>query len=176
MTRRLQSTRRAHLLAAMTLAAALAACGGGGSATGGAAGPAANPAGGPAPGSAQQVEARVGTATVHAVAMQTSTIPESVAREHGIERRDGLVMLMVSPRRGPAGSVESVPMTVRATATGMQGRVQPMEMREVRPNGLLDYVGTVPVEMPDTVRFEIQVTSPEGARETLRLTRDFRAP
>lgn len=153
-------------LATGLIVASLAACGNGQPAA--ATGPAAA-----VPGSAQQVEAQVGTATVYATAMQTSSIPAEVAREHGIERRDDLVMLRVSARQGDAGTTTTAPVQVRGTVTGLRGQVQPLAFKEAMANGLVDHVATFPVELPDTLRFELQVVTPDGARETLQLTREF---
>jgi hypothetical protein len=127
------------------------------------------------PGGAQQVETRVGDATVYAVAMQTSTIPPEVAREHGIERRDDLVMLRVSGRRGSGVDIASVPLQVQATATDLRGQTQTLDMKQAVANGLVDYVGTVQTALPDTLRFGIRITTPEGTNETLELTREIQA-
>lgn len=157
-----------RVLATALLSAALAACGG------------AEQAAVPAqmlstPGGAQQVEKQVGDATVYAVAMQTSTITPEVAREHGIDRRDDLVMLRVSGRRGSGADIASVPLQVRATATDLRGRTQALALGQAVANGLVDYVGTVEAGVPDTLRFDIRVTTPEGATGTLELTREIQA-
>lgn len=157
--------RPALLAAAMTLAA----CGGTASTDAGNAPTAATQV----PGSSQQVETRIGDTTVFAVAMPTTAIPAEVAREHGIERRDDLVMLRVSGRRGEAGSVSSVPLQVQATVTDLRGQPRDMTI-EARPTaGLVDYVGTIDAALPDTLRFDIRVTTPEGTTQTLQLTRDI---
>lgn len=127
------------------------------------------------PGGSQQVEARVGDTTVYAVVMQTSTITPEVAREHGIERRDDLVMLRVSGRRGSGVEIASAPLLVQATATDLRGQTRKLDLEQSVANGLTDYVGTVATEVPDTLRFEIRVATPEGASETLVLTREIQA-
>lgn len=162
------SRPRAAVLAA-ALAFSLTGCGG----SGAPAGTQAETAGAAVPGSAQQVEARVGTATVRAVVMQTSNIPESVAREHGIERSENAIMLRVSPRTGPEGAEVSAPVKVSATVTGLRGVPQTLEMKTVDVGGLVDHVGTVRADLPDTLRFDVRVVSPQGQSETLRITRDF---
>lgn len=158
----------------------LAACGddGGGQATG-ATGPTAEPplapsAGAPTqvPGSSQQVETRIGDTTVYAVAMPTVAIPAPVASEHGIERRPDLVMLRISGRRGEAGNVVSVPLKAQAAVTDLRGQTQTLELKEVLAAGLVDYVGTVEADIPDTLRFDIKVTTPDGATQAMQLTRD----
>lgn len=124
------------------------------------------------PGSSQQVETRIGDTTVYAVAMPTVVVPAEVAREHGIERREDLVMLRVSGRRGEAGNEVSVPLKVQATATDLRGQVTTLTMEERMTAGLADYVGAVDADLPDTLRFDIRVTTPDGASQTMQLTRD----
>lgn len=156
-------------LAATLLVATLGGCGGG-------SGPAVVP--GQllsAPGGAQQAETRVGDTTVYAVAMQTSTISPQVARENGIERRDDLVMLRVSGRRGAGIDIASAPLQVQATATDLRGRAQSLAMEQSVANDLVDYVGMVETAVPDTLRFEIRITTAEGATGTLEVTREIQA-
>lgn len=126
------------------------------------------------PGSAQQVRSEVGEASVTAVAMQTTQIPAEVANEHGIEQRDDLVMLRVSPRHGEPGSISSAPAQVRATVTDLRGETSEVELEERMVNGLVDHVGTVQTALPATLRFDITVTSAAGGTETLELTREFK--
>jgi hypothetical protein len=160
-----------------TAVLSMAGCGGGGespSAGAGAAGP-ISPTPGQSvqvPGSSQQVETRIGETTVYAVAMPTAAIPTEVAAEHGIERRPDLVMLRISGRRGDVGNLVSVPLKVQATSTDLRGQQQTLELKEVLANGLVDYVGTVDADIPDTLRFDIRVTTPEGATEAMQLTRE----
>jgi hypothetical protein len=170
-------TAARRVLAIAFVLASLAACGGGGGdrAGGGTAGQAAPPTT-PVPGSAQQVEQRIGDTTVYAVAMPTSTIPAEVAREQGIERRDDLVMLRVSGRRGEGADLGSVPLQVQATVTDLRGQPQALQMKKAVAAGLVDQVGTFEAQLPDTLRFDIRVTTPDGASGTLQLTRDIAAP
>lgn len=168
-TTRAQRTDRAsvRLLAAGALAL-LAACAGD---------DAASPANATpdVPGSASQVQEQLGNAAVTAVAIQTSQIPAEVAAARGIERRDDLVMLRVSPRRGEAGELDTAPVQVRATVTDLRGTTRALELHRQDAAGLVDHVGTVPVTLPDTLRFSIEVTNREGQTDTLELTRQFSA-
>ncbi len=127
------------------------------------------------PGSASQVETDVGEASVTAVAIQTSQLPDGVAAEHGIEQRDDLVMLRVSPRQGELGSISTAPTEVRATVTDLRGETRALELKERVVAGLVDHVGTVQVTLPETLRFNVTVVSQQGETETLELSREFRA-
>jgi len=126
------------------------------------------------PGSTQQLEARVGDVTVYMTAIQTSTIPAEVAREHGIAQRDDLIMLRVSPRRqGSNGEIISAPVQIQATSAGLGAAPQPVALQEMVTSGLIDHVGTVEVPLPQTLTFQVTVGIPGGASETLILTGDF---
>lgn len=155
--------RPASLPAALLLALALAACGGDGA-------PAAPSS--PVPASAQQAEARVGEATVYMVAIATSRIPAEIAREHGIERSDRQVMLRVSARQGESDT-RTAPVRVQGTVSGLHGAPRTLEFHESTANGLVDHVAVIDIDPPDTLAFEVRVSGPSGASETLRLTREF---
>lgn len=127
------------------------------------------------PGSASQVEADVGDASVIAVAIQTSQLPDAVAAEHGIEQRDDLVMLRVSPRMGEPGTITTAPAQVRATVTDLRGHTRELVLEQKTVAGLVDYVGTLQVSLPETLRFDISVVTQQGATETLELTREFQS-
>lgn len=157
--------KRASMFAPLLLATMVAACSGERSA----------PAGAAPTGGATQVERRIGNATVYATAVQTSSIPAGVAREYGIERSDTVVQLRISPRQDSASGLVSAPMRVQATATDLRGQSQALAMREVSANGLVDHVGAVDIQLPEAVRFDVRITTPEGVTETLRFTREFHA-
>jgi hypothetical protein len=127
------------------------------------------------PGSASQVAADVGDASVIAVAIQTSQLPDAVAAEHGIEQRDDLVMLRVSPRLGEPGALTTAPAQVRATVTDLRGHTRELELEQRTVAGLVDHVGTLEVSLPDTLRFDISVVTQQGATETLQLSRQFQS-
>ena len=149
--------------------AALAACGG--------TPPQPVPAGAGA--STQEAIAQVGDVTIRASVLQTSTLNEGVARQYGIERSDNLAMLLVSVRRGPEGQETSLPAQVLAKSSDLRGRAQVVEMRELRSGGpdpataLLDYIGTVEIDAPDTLRFDVRVTREDGSTSSMQFTREF---
>lgn len=144
------------------LALALAACGGG-----------APPAATPAPSASQEAIVRVGDVSIRGTVLQTSTLDAAVARQYGIERSDGLALLLVSVRRGPEGAETSMPAQVQAKASDLRGRAQLVEMRELRSGDLLDYVGTVEIDPPDTLRFDVRIVREDGATSTMQFSREF---
>ena len=117
--------------------------------------------------------ARVGDVSIHASVAQTSILAESVAREYGITRDEHRVLLLVAVRQGPDAQAIALPAQVVATVTDLRGRRQDVAMRELRSNDLLDYIGTVEIELPDTLRFDVVVTRPGGATSTMQFNREF---
>jgi len=160
--------------AAVLLALAFAACGGGNG---------TNVPAAPSPGVAETGEAvaRVGDVSVRASVVQTSTLDEAVAREYGITRDPGTVLLLVAVRQGPDASAVALSARISATATDLRGGRQDIAMRALKTGdpgsgpgrALLDYVGIVTTTLPDTLRFDITVVREGGATSTLQITREF---
>lgn len=148
---------------ALLMLCTLAACGGSTAPT------AATPAS-----SMQEAVARAGDATIRASVLPTAMLDAQVARGYGIERSETSALLLVSVRRGGEGQETSVPAQVLAKASDLRGRAQLVEMRELRSeSGLLDYVGVVQIDPPDTVRFDVQVTPQGGTASALQFSREF---
>ena len=157
--------------ATLLLVAALAGCGGS------APGPAASQ------GQAQQeATARIGDVVVRANAIVTESLGEAVARQYGIERDAGTVMLLVGVRRDDGnGNEVALPARVTAVAVDLLGKRQELAMREVRSGGagadagegFIDYVGTARVIAPDTLRFDVEVAPVDGPAMALHFNRDF---
>ena len=123
--------------------------------------------------STQEAVARAGDVSVRASVVPTSTLDEAVARNYGIERSDSTALLLVSVRKGPDGADVSVPARVEARVSNLGGQAELLDMRELRSGELLDYVGTVTIDPPDTLRFDLRVTREDGTSSTLQFTREF---
>jgi hypothetical protein len=122
----------------------------------------------------QEAVARSGDVTVRASVMPTAMLDAQIAARYGITRSDTTAMLLVSLRRGPEGQEASLPAQVLVKASDLRGRAQLVEMRELRSEGgLLDYVGTLEIDPPDTIRFDVQATRENGAVSTMQFTREF---
>jgi len=155
------AARRAAM--ALLVGLGLAGCGSG------APGPAGNHA------QAQlEASARVGDVIVRANAVSTASLGEAVARQYGIERSNGTIMLLVGVRRDDGnGNETALPARVAAVATDLLGKRQQPAMREVRSGEFIDYVGTASVIAPDTLRFDIDITVEGGPAMELHFNRDF---
>lgn len=129
----------------------------------------------------QEAIVRAGDTTVRGSAVQTSTLDAGIARQYGIRREPGTVMLLVAVRTGANGDEATEPARVTATATDLRGRRQPIAMRELRVDdpgsgsgqALLDYVGTVQTTLPDTLRFDVTIVREGGATASLQFSREF---
>jgi hypothetical protein len=121
----------------------------------------------------QEATVQAGDTTIRASVVQTSALNDAVARQYGIERDDEIVMLLVGLRRGPAAADTSVAATVTATVTDLRGQKQVVEMRELRSGELVDYVGTVPVSLPDTLAFDLAIAREGRPTATMQFSREF---
>lgn len=116
---------------------------------------------------------REGDVSIRASVVPTAALNEAMAREYGIERSPRSVLLLVGVRRGPEREETALPARITAHAADLRGVRRPLEMREIRSGELVDYVGTVRVTPPDTLRFELEVEHAAGAPSSLRFSRDI---
>jgi len=122
---------------------------------------------------AQSATLHAGDLTIRASAVPTSTLAVSVADQYGIQRGDDTVLLLVALRQGPEGREESVPAQVSVTVTDLSGQRQDVPMRELLSGDLLDYVGTLDVSAPDTLRFDLRIVREGGEVSNMQFTREF---
>ncbi|MDR0183071.1 DUF4426 domain-containing protein [Lysobacter arvi] len=154
-----------HVLAMSLLCATLAACGG--------SGPPATPSSPQNASASQEAVSRIGDVTIRASAIPTASLGEEVARQYGITRSKDTVMLLVGVRQGEGAQETALPARIVATASDLRGRKHMIDMRELRSGDLLDYVGTVEVSPPDTLRFDVQIVRENGATSQMQFSRDF---
>lgn len=126
-----------------------------------------------------EATARIGDIIIRASAVQASMLDPGIARQYGIARNAGTILLLVAIRQGAEANAFTLPATVTASVTDLRGSRQKIEMRALHSGDadtgtdLIDYVGTVETSLPDTLRFDIRV-QPEGVKATtLQLSRDF---
>ncbi|MDQ3286848.1 MAG: DUF4426 domain-containing protein [Pseudomonadota bacterium] len=116
---------------------------------------------------------RSGDLTIRASAVPTSALGDAVARRYGIRSSEETILLLVGLRRGPDANETSVPAEVSVTVTDLSGQRQDVPMRELRSGELLDYVGTVDISGPDTLRFDVRTVRGNGEVDTLQFAREF---
>lgn len=120
----------------------------------------------------QSATASIGDATVRASVVPTSSLDAGVARQYGIARSEGSALLLVSLRREAAPAGDATRANVQATASDLTGHGQQIKLREIRTGDEVDYVGSVAIEPPDTVHFDVRVER-KGARASLQFDREF---
>lgn len=160
-TRRSGPRRRtAGRAVAVALALVLAACS------------APSPPGDHASALREEAIAREGEVSIRASLLPTAALNEAVARQYGITPDPRRLMLMVGVRRGPGHDETALPARIHAHATDLRGVRTAIAMREVRSGDFVDYVGTVQVTPPDTLRIELDVAHAAGAPSRLAFSRD----
>lgn len=116
---------------------------------------------------------QAGGTTIRATVMQTATLSEAVAAQYGIERDEGTVMLLIGVREGTPAQEVSVPAAVSATATDLRGNRHEVAMRELHAGDLVDHVGTLPVDLPETLAFDIEIRREGAPPARMQFSRDF---
>lgn len=115
---------------------------------------------------AQVHVAESGVHTLRASVVPSDRLSSEAAREHGIAVADDLGVLNVVVLERRQGAQPSVPAEISATRTDLSGRAETIEMREVRANDGVSYLGTFRVVASPTARFRIEAL-PAGATQTL---------
>ncbi|MDT8878909.1 DUF4426 domain-containing protein [Halomonas saccharevitans] len=110
------------------------------------------------PAQAQQFE-QVGDYQIHYSAVNTSFLPEAVAREHGIQRSQAMALLNVSVmERLEDGSTRPVIASVEGrsgTLDGSEGR--PLAFRSLRINDTPSQVAVFRIREDEPMRFDLRV-------------------
>lgn len=105
---------------------------------------------------AQPHEARRGDLVLRSSTVASDRIDPATARNHGIEPSPTRGVLNVVLLRGR--EERTVPAEVRATAVSLSGVRQDIEMREVRANDRVSYMGTYDFLPKEVVDFEVAAT------------------
>ncbi|MDQ3445989.1 MAG: DUF4426 domain-containing protein [Pseudomonadota bacterium] len=119
--------------------------------------------------------AESGVHTMRASVTPSAALATETARAHGIDvAADRGVVNVVVLERGDAGQ-RPVPAEVSATRTDLAGRPETIEMREIRANGGISYLGTFTVLTSPTARFRISAR-PAKAGQPLTVEFEERFP
>ena len=153
-----------RILLPACIACCLLACSGGGGST--------TPVAASQQSQSAEAESTINGTTVHVTAVQSSQLPESVARQYGIERSPRTILLLINLRDAGNGAAPAI----TATVSDLQGHATPVALREVHvaqsEPPTIDYIGTVDAALPDTLRFTV-VAKRGGSTATVQLSRDF---
>jgi hypothetical protein len=116
---------------------------------------------------------RFGDYLARANAVPATRLGDAVARQYGIGTEPGTVLVLIGVRRLTTDPESAVPARIKVTSVNLLGRRQEPEVREVRVGEFIDYVATVRVDAPDTLRFDIEVAVADGAAGRLQFNQDF---
>lgn len=117
---------------------------------------------------AQSHEQSFGPYVVRASAVAGGVLPEATRRAHGIEITANRGVLNVVVVRGESPARPTVPAKVDAHVTNLLGQSEKLEMRAIRENGGVSYLGTFDFTPRQVLRFNIEVT-PEGSTKSTTL-------
>ncbi len=153
--------RKTTFLLMLVSAVALGACGGPGE---NAEIPQAEPAG--------ETFKDIGDYVVHFSAISTDQVPPEIAKTYGIVRSKNRAMLNVSVIR--ESDDQSVPATINVKTTNLTQQLKNVNMRQIKEQDAIYYIGETPVANRETLIFDIEVM-PEGstASSEVRFTRQF---
>jgi hypothetical protein len=121
-------------------------------------------------------EARAGDLLLRASIAPTASLGEAIAAHYGVSRNPRTVLLLVGVRRTDGATETSLPAVMEAGVRDLRGVRRPVELREVRSEGFIDYVGEVPVTPPDTLSFDIQADAGDAGIARLAFSREVFRP
>ncbi|MHC9084977.1 DUF4426 domain-containing protein [Luteimonas sp. RIT-PG2_3] len=124
----------------------------------------------------EPAEVRNGQHVLRASIVPTMALSESMAKPYGIARDDNTVLLLVGVRRGSADAEVAIPATLGVRVRDLRGVQRDVVLREIRNAEFIDYAGSVKVQAPDTLTFEIQASADGMPATTLRFSRDVHRP
>ena len=117
----------------------------------------------------------VGDYVIHYNALPTDVIAPSVARSYNITRSKSRGMLNVAVLKKLAGTPGMpIPASVSAYSTNLNAQINEFEMREIREQNAIYYIGEFNVRNQETLTFTITV-SPEKSTppRTITFERQF---
>jgi hypothetical protein len=114
----------------------------------------------------------VGDYIVHYNALSTESLPPTVARAYGITRSKNRGLLNVSVLK-KGGLFEGVNADIDATATNLTGQLRSIDLRRVQDQNAVYYLADFSVTDRETLDFSLMVTTPDGARGSIKFRQQF---
>jgi len=114
----------------------------------------------------------VGGYTVHHNAFTADTLTPEIAKTHGFQRSKFRGLLNVSVIKDAPGTTgTSVPAQVEAKIVNLTGQTTNLDMREIKEDDAIYYIGEFPVHNDQTIDFVIEAT-PQESDKTLIMRMD----
>lgn len=107
-----------------------------------------------------------GDYVVHFNALGTDMLPPSVTREYGIKRSKNRGMVNIAVLNKVLGTTgKPVAAEVSASATNLAGQKRDIELREIREDTAIYYIGDFPISNEETLKFLVNI-QPAGQPDT----------
>lgn len=117
---------------------------------------------------AMPAQAVIGSTEVTASVVPSLQLGAAASR-YDIEPAADRVLVLVAAREGKA----DMPVQVTGRARDLRGVRQTLQFDAVDTGSGIEHVALARVSGPDTLRVELDVTGPDGARTALRFNRDI---
>lgn len=107
------------------------------------------------------------THRIHYNVIQTSFLPEEVARTYGITRSDRRVLLNIAVHRKEADAdaqPQAVEAEIKANAVNINGQLKRFDMEAIHEDEAIYYIGTARINEGETLDFDLEVR-PADAEE-----------
>lgn len=104
--------------------------------------------------------------TIHFNALPTTALSAEVARSYGIVRSGTRGFVNIAVLRDDETGGTPVPASIVARSRALTGQVSVIELRELRDQDAIYYVGEFRIRGEEQLRFDLEVR-PEGARRAI---------
>lgn len=106
-----------------------------------------------------------GDYVVHFNALSTVHLPPAVTKQYGIKRSKNRGMINIAVLHKMLGTAgKPIAAELSASATNLAGQKRIIELREVREDTAIYYIGEFPISHEETLRFSVNV-KPKGGSE-----------
>lgn len=104
-----------------------------------------------------------GDYVVHFNALSTVYLPPSVTRQYNIKRSKNRGMINIAILHKMLGTPgKPVAAEIQASATNLTGQKRDIELREIREETAIYYIGEFPITHEETLRFRLYVKPAQG--------------
>jgi hypothetical protein len=115
---------------------------------------------------------QIGNYVVHYNALSTESLPPSVAKAYGITRSTNRGLLNISVLK-KGGSFEGVESDIKVNATNLTGQLRSVDLRKIKEQKAVYYIGVFSVANEETLDFSIDVTTPDNKTGNMKMRQQF---
>ncbi len=119
-------------------------------------------------------ETRVGDYVIHYNALHSENLTPEIAKRVGLKRSADNIVLIVNVQQPETDTVlNAVPARVTGSARDLFGNKKPLNFRQVKEAGAIDYMAQTNVKNEQTLIFDLSVTPEGGPVKTLQFQQTF---